>query len=153
MSGIVAIDANALVRLLTGDDSQQAAPAEQFIRRGAWVSILALAEVTWVLTTVYERTPADVATAVGMLLDHEHLTLQDSDVVTAALKIFQSNARLGFSDCLMIEIARRAGHLPLGTFDRKLGKLKAHRDCRAGSRRMLVSLLAAAQLDVPASTV
>ena len=26
-------------------------------------------------------------------------------------------------DCLLLEIARKAGHLPLGTFDRDLGKL------------------------------
>jgi predicted nucleic acid-binding protein len=30
---------------------------------------------------------------------------------------------LGFSDCLVLEIARKAGHLPLGTFDRNLSKL------------------------------
>jgi predicted nucleic acid-binding protein len=30
---------------------------------------------------------------------------------------------LGFSDCLVLEIARQAGHLPLGTFDRDLAKL------------------------------
>jgi len=28
-----------------------------------------------------------------------------------------------FSDCLVLEIARKAGYLPLGTFDRDLGKL------------------------------
>ena len=31
--------------------------------------------------------------------------------------------RLGFSDCLMVELARKAGHLPLGTFDRNVAKL------------------------------
>jgi hypothetical protein len=31
---------------------------------------------------------------------------------------------LGFSDCLILEIARKAGHLPLGTFDRDRSKLK-----------------------------
>jgi predicted nucleic acid-binding protein len=30
---------------------------------------------------------------------------------------------LGFSDCLVLEVSRKAGHLPLGTFDRELGKL------------------------------
>jgi hypothetical protein len=30
---------------------------------------------------------------------------------------------LGFSDCLVLAIARKAGHLPLGTFDRNLGKV------------------------------
>ena len=43
--------------------------------------------------------------------------------VTAALETFKQVNRLGFSDCLMLEIARRAGHVPLGTFDRGLAKL------------------------------
>jgi predicted nucleic acid-binding protein len=30
---------------------------------------------------------------------------------------------LGFSDCLILEAARKAGHLPVGTFDRDLSKL------------------------------
>lgn len=30
---------------------------------------------------------------------------------------------MSFSDCLVLEVARKAGHLPLGTFDRDLAKL------------------------------
>ncbi len=30
---------------------------------------------------------------------------------------------VGFSDWLVLEVARKAGHLPLGTFDRELGRL------------------------------
>jgi predicted nucleic acid-binding protein len=30
---------------------------------------------------------------------------------------------LGFTDCLVLEIARKAGHVPLGTFDKNLSKL------------------------------
>jgi hypothetical protein len=30
---------------------------------------------------------------------------------------------LGFSDCFVLEIAGKAGHVPLGTFDRNLGRL------------------------------
>ena len=30
---------------------------------------------------------------------------------------------LGLSGCLVLEIAHRAGHTPLGTFDKTLGKL------------------------------
>ncbi|RYF30729.1 MAG: PIN domain-containing protein, partial [Comamonadaceae bacterium] len=29
----------------------------------------------------------------------------------------------GFSDCLVLEIALKAGHTPLGTFDKGLSKL------------------------------
>ncbi|HEY6393444.1 MAG TPA: type II toxin-antitoxin system VapC family toxin [Bryobacteraceae bacterium] len=118
-----AVDANVLVRLITGDNPRQAASAGVFIENGAWVSILALAEATWVLATVYELSAADLATAVEMLLNHKELTLQDSDAVGAALELFRSRPALGFSDCLMLQLARKAGHLPLGTFDRLLGKV------------------------------
>ena len=37
---------------------------------------------------------------------------------------FQERPALGFSDCLILEVARKAGHLPLGTFDRDLGELE-----------------------------
>ena len=68
-----AVDTNVLVRLITRDDARQAASADAFVEKGAWVSVLALAEATWVLATVYER---------------------------------------------------NAVHLPLGTFDRGLGKIE-----------------------------
>jgi predicted nucleic-acid-binding protein len=58
------------------------------------------------------------------LLNHKDLTLQDADVVALALNQFRSRPSLGFSDCLVLEIARKAGHLPLGTFDRNLARLE-----------------------------
>jgi predicted nucleic acid-binding protein len=58
-----------------------------------------------------------------MLLNHRTLTLQDPEVVSAALDSFRKQPSLGYSDCLLLELARKAGHLPLGTFDRNLGKL------------------------------
>ena len=118
-----AVDTNVLVRLITRDDPRQAVLADGFIEKGAWVSILAIAEATWVLATVYELESGAVALAVEMLLHHAELTLQDSDVVEAALALFRSRPGLGFSACLMLELARKAGHLPLGTFDRGLGKV------------------------------
>ena len=118
-----AIDTNVLVRLLVRDDEQQTAAAENFIAKGAWVSHLVLAETLWVLDAIYERTPQQLALAVERLLAHESLTLQDANVIAAALAIFRNRPSLGFSDCLVLEIARMAGHVPLGTFDRQLGKL------------------------------
>jgi predicted nucleic-acid-binding protein len=118
-----AVDTNVLVRLVARDDSRQTGAAESFIEKGAWVSHLALAEATGVLEAVYGRTPADIITVVEMLLNHQTLTIQDSDVVSSALDHFRKRPALGFSDCMLMEIARKAGHLPLGTFDRSLSKL------------------------------
>jgi predicted nucleic-acid-binding protein len=119
-----AIDTNVLVRLITRDDTRQATSAEVFIEKGAWVSVLALAEACWVLGAVYEVGAASLAKAIEMLLNHKDLVLQDADAVAAALQLFRTRPALGFSDCLMLQLARKAGHLPLGTFDRALGRVE-----------------------------
>jgi predicted nucleic-acid-binding protein len=123
-----AVDTNVLVRLATRDDARQTEAAEAFVAEGAWVPQLALVEAMWVLASVYNLGPEKIATAVEMFLNHRELTVQDPDVVAAALESFRQRPALGFSDCLILEVARKAGHLPLGTFDRDLGKLDgAHR--------------------------
>jgi predicted nucleic-acid-binding protein len=118
-----AVDMNVLVRLVTRDDEDQVTSAEAFVKKGAWVSHLVLAETTWVLSAAYDLDHGAIATAVDMLLNHATLTVQDADVVAAALGHYRKKPSLGFSDCLVLEIARRAGHVPLGTFDRNLSKL------------------------------
>ncbi len=120
---MLAVDTNVLVRLLARDDAEQATAADQFVLKGAWVSHLVLAETVWVLDSVYQRTPSQLMLAIELLLLHETLVLQDADTVSAALSHFRSKPALGFSDCLVLEIARKAGHVPLGTFDRTLAKL------------------------------
>lgn len=63
---------------------------------------MVLTETLWVLDAVYERSAAQIA---------------------AALAQFRARPALGFSGCLVLESARKGGHLPLGTFDRQLAKL------------------------------
>lgn len=118
-----AVDTNVLVRLILRDDPKQVAVAERFVANAVWVSLLALAEMTWVLASVYDRPAADIVAAIEMLLKNQLVVMQDRDVVTAALETFRAKPALGFTDCLLLEIARKAGHLPLGTFDRNLGKV------------------------------
>ncbi len=119
-----AVDTNILVRLIAQDDARQVAAADRWVEEGVWVSTLALAESLWVLSAVYDRGPAEIASAVETFLNHKDLTLQEPDVVAAALARFRERPSVGFSDCLLLEMARKAGHLPLGTFDRNLSKLK-----------------------------
>lgn len=118
-----ALDTNVLVRLLIRDDPRQVAAAEAFVASGAWVPHLALAEATWVLASVYAHHSEAIATAMDMLINHQQLTLQDEAAVAAAVAHFRRRPAVGFSDCLMVEVARKAGHGPLGTFDRDLAKL------------------------------
>jgi predicted nucleic-acid-binding protein len=119
-----AVDTNVLVRLIARDDARQTAAAEAYIEKGAWVPVLALAETVWVLASVYELGPKDLARAIEMLLSHRDLVVQDQETVAAALELFRARPALGFSDCLMLHLARQAGHLPLGTFDRNLARIE-----------------------------
>ena len=118
-----AVDTNVVIRLITRDDPKQVAAAEAFVARGAWVPHLVVAEAMWVLGSVYNRGPQEIATAVEMLLNHQQLTIQDSETVAAAAATLRKQPRLGFSDCLVVEIARKSGHTPVGTFDRDLSRL------------------------------
>ena len=97
-----AIDSNVLVRLIARDDAKQLKAAEQFVEKGGWVSVLALAETTWVLASVYERSPAEMTTAIEMLLKHRSISLQDSEIIS-------SNTGHNY-----VRIARRAPQRPTG---------------------------------------
>ena len=119
-----AVDTNVLVRLIVRDDPKQVEAAEAFISRGAWVSHVVLVETTWVLESVYELNPELIAITVEMLLNHEHLTVQDADAVEAALENFRARSAVSFSDNLIVEIARKTGHIPVGTFDKALAKVE-----------------------------
>jgi len=77
----------------------------------------------WVLSAVYDLGPERNRDGRRDDSHHQDLTVQDADTVAAALDHFRRRPALGFSDCLILEVARKAGHLPLGTFDRPLSKL------------------------------
>ena len=119
---MVSVDTNVLVRLVARDDPEQVANAEAFLKNGVWVSHIVLAEAILVLAKVYQRDTAEQITILEMLLKHESLSFQDPDVIVAALDQFRSTPKVGFTDCLILEVVRKAGHLPLGTFDRSLSK-------------------------------
>jgi predicted nucleic-acid-binding protein len=127
-----AVDTNVLVRLLARDDADQAAAADAYVAAGAWVSHVVLVETLWVLESVYDVDARGRAKAVELLLNHRELVVQDPDVVERALAHFRKRPSLGFSDCLVVEAARKAGHGPLGEFDRDLAKVNGTELIRPG---------------------
>jgi predicted nucleic-acid-binding protein len=108
-----AVDTTVLVGLLTRDDPGQAAAAGVFIAGSAWGSHVVLVETVRVLDSVYGVGPKNIAAALDMLLDHQRLVLQDADIVAAAVAVYRRHPSLGFSDFLILEVARKAGYLPL----------------------------------------
>ncbi len=96
--------------------------AEAFVTKGAWISHLVLAEAVWVLASAYGHTRKVIAESVEMLLKHDTLSIQDAAVVSEALEHFRREKKVEFSDCLILETARKAGHVPVGRFERDFAK-------------------------------
>ena len=119
-----AVDTNVLVRLIVRDDADQVARAEAFVAQGAWVSLPVLVEAVWVLKAVYGLSRRRIGTVLDMLVEHDRLTLQDEDAVRRACALFARERSAGFSDCLIVEVARKAGHVPVGTFDKSMARLE-----------------------------
>ena len=118
-----AIDTNVLVRLIVRDEPAHVGKAEEFVAQGAWVSHVVLAETVWVLESVYGLSRRQVATVVAMLVEHDRLTLQDEDAIRRAHAAIEHDGAVGFTDCLIVEAARKAGHIPVGTFDRAMSRI------------------------------
>ena len=120
-----AVDTNVLVRLIVRDHPEQVTAAENFVKPGAWVSLPVLMETVWVLQSVYGLTRRRIVTVVGMLLEHDRMVLQDEDTVRRAQTQFERETTVGFSDCLIVEVARKAGHIPIGSFDKAVGQMES----------------------------
>ena len=78
--------------------------------------------MAWVLDSVYEFEREQLATVIEMLLDQEHLVVQDPEVVAAAAAHYRAGVGSDFADCMILEVARSTGNVPLATFDQKLAK-------------------------------
>ena len=118
-----AVDTNVLVRLITRDDAEQVTKAETFVKQGAWVSTLVLTECVWVLEAAYQLTKTQIITVLEMLLNHAELVLQDANVIKEALNAYKQSNNVDFSDHLILHVATKAGHKPLGSFDKAFSKI------------------------------
>ena len=135
---MAAVDTNVLVRILTGDDSAQAAAAVARIVEEAgagelvFVPLTVTIELEWVLRTQYGFGGADVISAYISLLETEELEFQDEASVELALHLFEESS-VEFADCLHAAVGTTAGRGPLLTFDRKASKLSDVEMVRGGA--------------------
>lgn len=119
---MVAVDTNVLVRAFVDLESAERSRAEKRVAECAWVSLLVLQEFAWVAGSIYRLDAVRLGEIVDRLLVHETVVFEQPLVVRAALERLRDAPKLGLSDCLVLEMARAAGKLPLVTFDRELGK-------------------------------
>jgi len=123
-----ALDTNILVRIATRDDEAQLRKVERLMRenfsekRPAWVSIIVLTELSWVLARTYGYTRAQIAAFVGKLLNTASIRVEDHSLAGSAVNLFL-NSTADFSDCLILARNQSRSISPTHTLDRKAAKL------------------------------
>lgn len=80
-----------------------------------------LVEVAWVLRVAYKFDRAVTAATLPRLIAIEGVQVEDEETTRLALAAFEAGSA-DFADYFILESARRAGSLPLRTFDARLSR-------------------------------
>jgi len=123
---VIGLDTNVLVRYAVQDDVEQAAAATYVIENlsdsdSAFVSVVVIVELTWVLRRAYQAEDRLIAAVVRSLLDATEINVQDADAVRRSLE--RTAGGKEFTDALIAEIGHLAGCSHTLTFDRTAARL------------------------------
>ena len=126
---MIAVDTNVLVRYLVRDDRQQAEAARALLQsvtaeKPGYACREVVVELVWVLERAYGYSRDRIATILEELVATEGLVVEAADDVARAAFRYRAGGA-GFSDLMVLAAARRAGALPLYTFDQKAARLEA----------------------------
>ncbi len=111
-----AIDTNLVVRVLTGDDPQQAQAATKAISRGVFVSSGVLIETEWVMRSVFGWPRPRIAAGLRRLLREENVVTLNAERIGWAIERYSIGA--DWAD--MIHLADAAQYEAFVTFDRRV---------------------------------
>jgi len=118
------VDTNVLVRHLTGDPPDMAAAATRYLSRATSLVVtdLIVAELCYVLESVYEVTRADLATSLRSLLAMPSVTVVDLELLHRAIEIYEYD-RLDFAEAYVVAAAERSGVGVVVSFDRSIDRV------------------------------
>ncbi len=129
---MIGIDTNVLIRYLVQDDPRQSAAATRFVertlgpdRRGH-VSLITLAELTWVLRTRYQVGREAMSDALLRILADARLSIQDGAAAWMALDAYRTPG-VDFADALIAAVDHLHGCSHSVTFDRQAARLEGMR--------------------------
>ena len=124
---MIALDTNAIVRVLIEDDETQAQIVRSIIAAAeqGGIKILILSEVIietiWVLESAYQCVRDEIASMIENLLSAPAFFLPDSIVIRNAINQYKNSG--DFADLLIVGQAKKHQAARLISFDKKLQKL------------------------------
>lgn len=123
---MIGLDTNVLARYLAQDDTKQAALATRLIEeeltatRQGFVSLVVVAELCWVLSSLYGATMDELVATIEDFLNTPQFCMEKREVLQAAIGRFKesSSRKAELADALIAEIAASAGCTATMTFDK-----------------------------------
>jgi len=116
---MIAVDTNVVIRLLTGDDPNQAALAKALFQRGPiWIATTVLLETGWVLKSLYGFQEEAIRQALSKLLGLANVHVEDKIEIAKALALNATG--VGLADAL--HLSNRPANSKFATFDRPFAR-------------------------------
>jgi predicted nucleic-acid-binding protein len=119
---MIGVDTNILLRYIVRDDAEQYAKAETFLKARtaddpAFVSLIVLVELTWVLRRLYRYSRAQVHAVLQLIVETAGLVVEDEYLVS---RLIGSGVALKdeLADHLIAHSSAKAGCVQTVTFDR-----------------------------------
>ncbi len=121
---MIGLDTNVIVRFLAQDDEIQSSLATRLFSRlsrdnPGFVSLVVLAEVSWVLGRAYRTSRAELSASIEGLLRSAEIRIENAEAAWRALGVYQASKSAEFADALIAEIAALEGVSQIMTFDRR----------------------------------
>lgn len=124
---MIALDTNALVRVLIEDNKKQAKAVQEVIlyaeKHSVEIVILSevLIETIWVLEGVYQCTRKEISQFLEMLISTSPFSFPDSLVIREAIRHYKKGG--DFADLLIVAQARKHQAKQFFSFDNRLQKM------------------------------
>ena len=112
----ILIDANVILRYLLNDVEEMAEKSAEIINAGAFTLPEVIAEVIYVLKSVYKIERGEIATAILEIF--KEIEIANKEIMIEAVKIFAESS-LDFVDCILIAY-NKVENVEVFSFDKKL---------------------------------
>jgi len=127
---MIGLDTNVLIRYLAQDDPVQSPRATDLIEQRlteeepGFISVVAMAEIAWVLERAYGLADRDIAAAIEAILQAELLVVESEQEVFTAMTALKDGSG-SFADALIAALGANAGCSRTLTFDRRAQRLSS----------------------------
>jgi len=118
------VDTNILVRHLTGDPPDQAARVGAYLANaeGLLLPDLIVAEVVYVLESVYRAPRELIAQGLRAVVTFPRIRTIDRELLLRAIEVYEYD-RLDFAEAYLVASAERSGIGVILSFDRSIDRL------------------------------